>query len=162
MLFNEGDTVGNVMESGLFGDEEIRIIGYPSETENISEAYLLKLDAEHFSTVYTLEEMTLDTEGAISTKNGKLFVSKNEKKLYFEGEVTGEEVREYIMSLSQTVFEVSEDWYDGKVVMSIYDVKDKDIQLITSDSTDGKRNTGMRVLVGSNDRHGLYILTQNK
>lgn len=55
LLFEENDTVAAITNSGLFGDEQIRVVGYPLETESIKDTYILKIDTPQLSVVYTLE-----------------------------------------------------------------------------------------------------------
>lgn len=164
LLFTEGQTVSDLTSSGLFGDKEIRVVGYPSEEENINAAYLLKLDGDVFSNVYTFETHTFsEDEEYIVTEsgNGKFRVSIEEMKVYLEGDVTGKELRKYLEDQSQNLFGIAEDWLgDGKVVISFYDVKAKDVELIESDTIIDNKLVGMRVLVGTNEQHGLYILTK--
>lgn len=157
LLFNEGDTVGTLMESGLFGDKLIRVVGYPSELNPIEEAYLLKLDGHDFSTVYRLEEKDLSNDiNAVTTNDGKLLIDTENLKLYYSGTVTGVEAREYLENLEE--FKVPTTFLDGKVVLSFYDIKSTDELLSPSDSTDNS----MRVLVGTDQQHGLYILTKTE
>lgn len=166
LLFTEGQTVSDMTSSGLFGDKEIRVVGYPSEEENINVAHLLKLDGDLFSNVYTFETSTFNAdEEYVVAENGKgkFRVSKDEKKVYLEGEVTGKELRKYLEDQSQDLFEIAEDWLgDGKVVISFYDIKANDIELIESDTVVDNKLVGMRVLVGTNEQHGLYILMEKQ
>ena len=163
LLYTEGQTVEDITSSGLFGDKQIRVVGYPSETETIDVNYLLKLDGDTFSNVYTFENRTFtDDENVESSAQGKFYVSKDEMKVYLEGDVTVRELREYLEAQSESLFGISKDWLDGKVVTSFYDVKTEEVQLIASDTVIENKNGGMRVLVGTNAQHGLYILTQKK
>lgn len=158
LLFTEGQMVSNMTSSGLFGDQEIRVVGYPSEEENINIAYLLKLDGDVFSNVYTFENYTFGEEECVVTEDGsgKFRVSKEEMKIYLEGNVTGKELRKYLEDQSQNIFEVAED----KVIISFYDVKTSDVELIESETFVDNKLLGMRVLVGTNEQHGLYTLTK--
>ena len=67
--------------SGLFGDQEICVVDYPSEEENSNVAYLLKLDGDVFSNIYTHENHTFVDEEYIVIEDGN---------------VTGKELRKYL------------------------------------------------------------------
>lgn len=166
LTYLQDQTVSDLTESGLFGDQIIRVVGYPSESENIHKDYLLKLDGNSFSTIYTFEQHNfLDSENYETTINNKakFAVSKDERKVYFEGEITGEELRAYLESKSQELFQIDPNWSgDGKVAISYYDVKTPETKLIASGTSIENKDIGMRVLVGPNNRHALYELTLGK
>ena len=49
---------------------------------------------------------------------------------------------------------------EWKGCYKFYDVKSNDVELIESDTVIDNKSVGMRVLVGTNEQHGLYILTK--
>jgi hypothetical protein len=165
VIFTEGDTVEDLMKSGFFGDQEIRVVRIVDETLNIKEEYLLKLDGEFFSTVYQINKESLeDNDKAISSLNGKFLIDTVNGKVSIDGDVTGEELRDYLQNNSNSLFNIASTFNEGKVVMSYYDIANLSEELYPSlpqhEDHGIDRFQTMRALVGTDKQHGLYILTK--
>lgn len=151
LLFTEDQTVADVVNSGLFGDKEIRVVGYPMESEPVQANQLLKLDSMYMSTLYPIEESTLleiGQDGVVGTEDNLFKVDTNDKKVYFKGIVTAQKIRNYLNE--------NDLFNDGPLSMSFYEVQSGETLLVASDQFPDR----MRVLVGTNEQHGLYILTK--
>ena len=78
------------------------------------------------------------------------------KKILFNGSVKGEEIRSYLSTANL---------FEAEPVLSFYNIFGEEELLHSSEPPEGYggnwHNTfSRRVLVGSNEQHGLYILTK--